>query len=606
MAHTSSVPRPQLPLALARLLESISDSVIVLDRDWNFVYLNPRALEESGEGAEAFSGRNLWEKYPALRGTEFERQVRQAMADQVAAHFEFRRVLTGRWLEVHAYPSADTLLIYGRDISDRKRAEEALRASEDRSRVIAELTSDYAYTCAIEPDGTIRLDSVTEGFQRITGYTLEEINARGGWIALIPPEDRPGLLELTRHMLAGESVLEERRIFTKDGRVRWIRYSTRPIWNGSRTRVMALIGAVEDATERHQAEKALRASEERFHSFMDHSPAVAWVKDELLRIVYVNRSWEHRFGRTAAEVCGLTDLDLRPREIGESLREHDRKVLASGTAMEFEEVVPDSDGRPRHWQVAKFPFRDADGARYVGGMAVDITEHIRDQEALRENADRLQTLSRRLLDVQEQERRHLARELHDEIGQLLTGLHLALEQEGVSGAGLEGARDLVKELAGRVRDLSLRLRPTMLDDLGLLPALLWLFDGVNNRTGLQVHFHHSGLTTRLGQPVETAAYRIAQEALTNVTRHAGVKEAWIRAWRANGCLHLQVEDRGAGFDVDGVGARGLSAGLSGMQERAALLGGQLTVESIPGRGTRVAALLPACQADGDMATWHAP
>jgi PAS domain S-box-containing protein len=597
MIPVSPPPHPAVPPALFRLLEGITDTVLVLDRDWRFVYLNPRALEEAGEPAGALLGRTLWEKYPALLGTEVEAHYRRAAAGQAAAHFETRGVLTGRWFEVHAYPSAEGLLVYGRDVSDRKRAEQALHAGEQHSRAIAELTSDYAYTCSVGPDGRIRIESATEGFTRVTGYTVDELEARGGWAALIPPEDRAGVEETRRRLAAGESVVEERRILTRDGRLRWIRYSTRPAWDAAGARVTGLLGAVQDVTERRQAEEALRASEERFQGFMNHSPAVAWVKDEQFRFVYVNRPWEQRFRRPAAAVRGLTDLDLRPPEVGERLRQHDRAVLARGEAMEFEETVPDADGNPRHWQVFKFPFRDAAGASYVGGMALDITERIHDREALRGYAGRLRALSRRLLEVQEQERRHLARELHDEVGQLLTALHLALE----AGAAPAGARALVRELTGRVRALSLRLRPAMLDDLGLVPALLWLCDGFAGRTGVRVDFRHSGLGGRLDPAVETAAYRIAQEALTNVARHAGVQEARARAWRAGEHVYLEVEDRGAGFDPAAAGGGGPSAGLSGMHERAALLGGQLAVESEPGRGTRVLAALPARSAGGGAA-----
>jgi PAS domain S-box-containing protein len=581
-----------------RLLEGISDTVLVLDRDWRFVYLNPRALEEAGEPAAALLGRTLWEKYPALLGTDVEAHYRRAVAEQVATHFETRGVRTGRWWDIHAYPSAGGLLVYGRDVSERRRAEDALRASEQHFRAIAELTSDYAYSCSVGPDGRIRIESATEGFGRVTGYTVDELEASGGWAALIPPEEGAAAEAVGRRMASGEAVVHELRIRTRDGRLRWIRFSTRPTWDAAGTRVTGLLGAVQDVTERRLAEEALRASEERFHGFMDHSPAVAWVKDEQLRIVYVNRPWEQRFGQTAAAVRGLTDLDLRPVDVAERLRAHDRAVLASDRAMECEEAVPDAGGALRHWQVFKFPFRDAAGARFVGGMALDVTERLRDREALRGYAGRLRELSRRLLEVQEQERRHLARELHDEVGQLLTGLHLALGAAGAPARDLDGARALVRELTGRVRALSLRLRPTMLDDLGLVPALLWLCDNFTQRTGIRVAFRHGGLSGRLPPEVETAAYRIAQEALTNVARHAGVREASARAWLTGGRLHLEVEDEGAGFDPAAAGAGGPSAGLSGMQERAALLGGRLSVESSPGRGTRVAAVLPCGPAEG--------
>jgi signal transduction histidine kinase len=215
-----------------------------------------------------------------------------------------------------------------------------------------------------------------------------------------------------------------------------------------------------------------------------------------------------------------------------------------------------------------------------------------------EYAERLRTLSRRLLEVQELERRHLACELHDEIGQQLTGLNLALQRSLESRdeehyAQLAQCQALVKDLTARIRDLSLRLRPTMLDDLGLLAALLWHLERYTAQTGIHVVFEHRGLERRFHpREVETGAYRIIQEALTNVARHAKVSEATVRIWLDQSLLCLQVEDRGVGFDVKAVQQAEASSGLSGMEERAVLLSGHLVVESGPGAGTCVTAELP--------------
>ncbi len=143
-----------------------------------------------------------------------------------------------------------------------------------------------------------------------------------------------------------------------------------------------------------------------------------------------------------------------------------------------------------------------------------------------------------------------------------------------------------------MRELSLNLRPAMLDDLGLLPALLWYMERYTARTGIQVAFGHEGLGERLPPDVETAAYRIVQEALTNVARHAGVRTVMVRLRHDQGALSVQVEDSGIGFEPATVLAERASSGLCGMRERAELLGGRLTVESTPGAGTRLWAHLP--------------
>ena len=188
---------------------------------------------------------------------------------------------------------------------------------------------------------------------------------------------------------------------------------------------------------------------------------------------------------------------------------------------------------------------------------------------MRAGRDRLRALSRRLAEVRETERRHLARELHDEIGQLLTGLKLVLQMSPASGVDKGGASDealaLVDELLARVRGLTLSLRATMLDDLGLLPALRWHFEHYTTQTGVRVMFKHVGLDERrLDAEIETAAYRIIQESLTNVARHAGVDEVTVRIWADQNTLGVQIEDRGSGFDVDSMLAQSVSSGLAGI------------------------------------------
>jgi signal transduction histidine kinase len=222
---------------------------------------------------------------------------------------------------------------------------------------------------------------------------------------------------------------------------------------------------------------------------------------------------------------------------------------------------------------------------------------------VRTGHERLQSLSRRLVEVQEAERRHIARELHDEIGQALTGLKLVLSMEtplptDVSRQSRADAQAMIGDLLARVRELSLDLRPAMLDDLGLVPTLAWHLERYTARTNVQVVFKHAGLEGRRFPPdAETAAYRIVQEALTNVARHAVGQEATVRLWASEDCLSVQIEDRGKGFEPEAVFAAHTSGGLSGMRERAELLGGRMTVESTPGVGTLVTAELPLGQPD---------
>jgi len=157
----------------------------------------------------------------------------------------------------------------------------------------------------------------------------------------------------------------------------------------------------------------------------------------------------------------------------------------------------------------------------------------------------------------------------------------------------------VDELLNKVRQLSFDLRPAELDQLGLLPGLLAHFERYSQQTGALVNFKHQGVDGRFAPEVETTAYRIVQEALTNVARHAGVVVVCVRVWAAADTLNIQVEDRGRGFDLEAVLRTARSGGLPGMQERVTLLGGLLTIESRPGAGTQITAELPLAEAGGE-------
>jgi signal transduction histidine kinase len=215
----------------------------------------------------------------------------------------------------------------------------------------------------------------------------------------------------------------------------------------------------------------------------------------------------------------------------------------------------------------------------------------------KDNAE-LQVLSRQLVAIQETERRQIALELHDDIGQYLTGLKLLLEgydrlAEPLRAQRLQQASKLVNELIGRVRNLSLDLRPAMLDDFGLVPALLWLFQRYENQTRVQVLFQNRlPEGERYDTEVETAAFRTIQEALTNIARHAQTGEAEVTLWRANQTLGIKIEDHGVGFALEAVLDEQHTNGLIGMRERVGLLGGTLNIDTALQQGTSLTIEFP--------------
>ncbi len=481
------------------------------------------------------------------------------------------------------------------DITERKQAEEALRVSQERLQHVMASSPAVIYVLAVEGD-TLRLTWVSENITQMLGYTAQEALAPDWWVDHLHPDDQAQVLRDQALPSTHDHLVREFRFQHRDGTYRWIRDEW-SLLRDAAGQPVEVIGSWADITERKQAEMALRESEERFAAFMNNTSIQTWMKDEDLRYVYCNEPFERLVGRPRDMIIGNDDFELWPQHTADELRANDGNVLTSGALLETHETVPNAEGQIRYSQVFKFPFRDADGKQYVGGMAVDITERNRAEVALRESHERLHSLSRQLLGVQEAERRHIARELHDEIGQSLTGLKLLLAMgarlpSDAARVKMNESLTLVDTLMDKVHGLSLDLRPTMLDDLGLLPALLSHFERYTAQAGVCVTFEHNGLNRRFAPEVETAAYRIVQEALTNVARHAQVSQAAVRVWVDQSGLYVQIEDQGPGFDAEAVLAAHASSGLAGMRERAVLLGGELSVMSAPGTGTQVLAELP--------------
>ena len=231
-------------------------------------------------------------------------------------------------------------------------------------------------------------------------------------------------------------------------------------------------------------------------------------------------------------------------------------------------------------------------------LADQVAERTRDLEAqisvrkaaegrAEDNAARLQALSNRLLRVQEDERHAIARELHDQVGQLLTGLRFQLEAERSKPTALNEALTVTDDLLRTVREMTLQLRPRMLDDFGLRPALEWHVDRFRHQTSIAVELDVALPSERLPSVLETTVYRMVQEALTNVARHSGTQSAVVTVAADDVSLHVEISDRGRGFDTVAALAKHNSIGLAGLAERVHLAGGTLELFSRAGQGTRI-------------------
>jgi len=270
-------------------------------------------------------------------------------------------------------------------------------------------------------------------------------------------------------------------------------------------------------------------------------------------------------------------------------------VLSRGVPLQFEESARYVEGE-RVSVVVKFPVPDASGAvTGVGGVATDITDQKNSEAALRAAADNLQALTRRLVEAEEAERRRIARELHDRVGQNLSALNinldLALDAAGASPLRqrIEDSVSLVDATLQSIESVMAELRPPLLDEYGLGAALGWYAEEFSRRTGIAVALRDGkDAAADLRREAAVALFRIAQEALNNVAKHAGARQVRIELAREAEEIVIRVADDGAGFDT-AAAARGKRWGMKTMRERAEAAGGRLEVDSAPGEGTIVRA-----------------
>jgi PAS domain S-box-containing protein len=491
------------------------------------------------------------------------------------------------------------------EIRHRKAAEEALRESDARYRSLYHNTPAMLHS--INRNGQIV--SVSNYWSEMLGYSEQEVI--GKRLTDFFTEESKKYAEqkiFPEFFKSGYCTDIPYKILKKDGRVIDILLSAigERDENGEIFRTLAVSI---DVTERNRAVEALRLAKEELSSYskdlerqvsirtreitniLKYTPDVVYVKDRDGRYVLVNSRFEELFGVSNEEVRGKTDYEIVSKDVADEFRKNDLRVLQEEKSRQVEERVSHISEVHTYLSV-KFPVYDEAGAvNGVCGISTDIT-------AVKKAQDQLRRLSGRIMASQEKERTAIARELHDELGQVLTALRMdaVWMQERLKDSDTKIAEraltmcDLIDKTINDVRSIAIRLRPGVLDDLGLVDALEWLTSDFENRSGITCVFEYKDVP-ELDETVSTAAYRICQEAITNVARYAEATRVSVILKTDKNILSLSVRDDGKGFDTSRL-AEFEGVGIAGMRERAMLAGGNLEVMSDKGAGCHVLFRVP--------------
>jgi PAS domain S-box-containing protein len=565
--------------ALARMLGFETPEELIRARDLEGTYyVHPERRVEF---------KRLLDQHDTVRGFEFE---------------AYRKDRSKVWMSdnVRAVRDESGTLVYyegiTEDITERKRAEAALRESEERYRDLVENTHELI--CTHDLDGLIL--SANPAASAAVGYDLDEQVGKKTIRDLLAPEVKDQFDEYMAKLRKDGTTSGIMLVQTKSGERRVWEY-----YNSLRTEGVAtpiVRGMARDITEQRRAEKAMSDLGQELELTMNSMQEGIHRVDLQGKIVFENAAAAHMLGWEVSELLGKRGHPTmhHTRPDGTPYPEEECPIYATfrdGISRHVpDEVFWRQDGTSFPVEYMSAPMRNDRGEIFATVVTFrDITERKRAQQALL-------TYSRRLLEAQEAERGRIARELHDQIGQMLTALKLNLHAIQSARSGNEAWRliednlKMLDEALEQVRDLSVDLRPLLLDDLGLVTALRWYVDRQARRTGVVAEFTSDSLDPdlRFSAELETACFRIAQEALTNVARHANAKLVTVRLSRDEQHLHLSIEDDGVGFDSESPRghAVGATLGLRGMDERAKALGGRVRIESTRNNGTRVFVELP--------------
>ncbi|MGH9574115.1 MAG: PAS domain-containing sensor histidine kinase [Candidatus Acidiferrales bacterium] len=617
---------------LAAIVDFSDDAIISKKLNGTITSWNNSAERMFGYTSQEAIGQHITLIVPWERRSEEEEILRRLAGGERLDHFEtVRRRRDGTAFDVSLTisPIRDSAgRVVGasnaaRDITERKRDERALRESEERFRAIVETTPECVKLISI--DGTL-LHMNSPGLQMVGAHSADEVINKSVY-ELIAPVDRDRFKAFNESVCHGQRGSLQFDIIGLEGKRRQMETHAAPLRNSDGTVVHLAITA--DVSERRRAEELLRGSEERFRALVNASSDVVY---------RMSPDWSEMRqldGRGFIADSGKARKDwlneyIHPDDQALVLQTIREAVLRKST-FQLEHRVRRADGTLGWTYLRAVPLLDANGEILEWfGAASDVTRRKEAETSYRKLAESLEAtvqarteeleqrntdvlrqseqvreLSRRLLHSQDEERRHIARELHDSAGQTLTVLGMSLSEliqkarrtSPELATEAESTQELVQQLHREIRTTSYLLHPPLLDENGLPSALTWYIEGLRERSDVGISLCISEDIGRLPGDMELVVFRVVQECLTNIHRHSGSKTAFIRLARDSEKIVVEVRDTGSGMPPEKLAELqlgGSGVGIRGMRERVHQLGGNLRVDS-DNSGTRVSVTIPTTE-----------
>lgn len=588
--------------------------IIVLDAQGKILRFNKSCEILSGYSTIKMRGHSFTELCPLPdNGIDGDEKSIEILKEKVPKYFE--SVLVARrgikhtvaWSAVELPETVGQVkwIITGVDITDRKRIEAELSESRIRLELALDGSEGGLWDIEFRPQdppnsipNSIYLSPRLKGF---IGYEDDEFpNSLKAWHQQIIAQDLPMVKKKLEDHLRGNSELFEvqYRIRHKDGGIRWI-FSRGRIKRNNQGYPIRWTGVDWDITLRNQAEEALHESEQRLRTVMEKLPQGIVVLVDA-RFEYVNPAFCRLIGYSNEELHGNSILDFIHPDDRERAENRISDLMNDGEEFFSEYNLINRSGKsiPIEVYSRKIFYYGKNG---LLSNIRDITERKIAEEAINKYHKQLQSLSSHLQSVRETERASMAREIHDQLGQELSTvlLHLGwLERHGEKESSwmdkLEDTSDLVKSTIKKVQRISSELRPSLLDNLGLFPAIEWHAKEFTKKTGIPCKVKIGNRKTELSQEISITIFRIIQESLTNVLRHAKATKVKVSLTEKSGRLFLEISDNGVGI-TEAQKHNPESFGLLGIQERVRALKGEYSIHGVPQKGTSLSINIPTEQ-----------
>ena len=578
-------------------IEGAEEMIAIIDRNYRYVVVNRAFLDFKNLKREQVVGKRVGD----VLGEDFfthnlKDQIDHSFQGNVV-RFEARcccadccqRDLAISCLPIDASPTVERIVCILQDVTERRKTEEALRESEERFRRVVQNIGDAVIIDDINGNVTFANDRFLSLFE-IKPEELPRVRLED----YVSPEHYAEIRERHDRRMQGEAMpthftFQGRR---KNGAYMWLEADVVPIKNASGD-LLGTQSTLRDITARKEAEDALRESEERFRMIANSTPVMIWMTDKEGRYTYVNKPLME-FTGTASD--SIEPLAWSNAINANDVREHDRQMrdsLESGKPFTTEYRLKRNDGEYRWIVETAAPRFDTDGALsgFIGSC-VDDTDRRIASEAIR-------NISGRLIEAQEEERKRIARELHDNVNQRLAMVAFELQvlQDDTRMSAADRNQQLHKllkqttHISSEVQALSHTLHSATIEYLGLVPAIQGFCDELARQHKISIKFNHSTGGISFPADVSLALFRVSQEALQNAVKYSGVKKFEIELRLKGDIVQLRIHDAGAGFVPD-ASIYGPGLGLISMKERMAALNGTVLIASQPNGGTEIVASVP--------------